>query len=210
MPTNLNALIRYKQIDRCLNNPYTECSIMKLRELCSEAIEEYRGVNRLISERTIREDIKIMRSDILGFNAPIIFEDGVYKYSIPHFTLFNRSILNTRLLLEVFYILKKEQEVLNNDKIDDVLDKISKVLGKPIESSDRIKYSSIRPEHYRNMTADFIKNSFNIEELDDDIYSEDSRNFMGNNGNYTTNNNGCYSIYDEYVIDWGDIISLLK
>ena len=109
MPANLNALIRYNQIDKCLKNPFTDCTIYKLREVCSEALNEYRGINRLISERTIREDIRVMRSDILGFNAPIVFEDGRYIYGIPHFNLFNRSIPNREILKEIFFFLKNKK-----------------------------------------------------------------------------------------------------
>lgn len=79
MPTNLNALIRYKQIDKCLHNRYVPCTIARLQEACSEALGEHRGIYRQISERTIRDDLRVMKSDMLGFNAPIVFKGGYYS-----------------------------------------------------------------------------------------------------------------------------------
>ena len=62
MPTNLNALIRYKTIDRCLQNKQRNHDIKMLIEACSKALAEFRGIYKSIGERTIRDDIRIMRS----------------------------------------------------------------------------------------------------------------------------------------------------
>lgn len=40
-----------------------------------------------MSERTIRYDIRIMRSDILGFNATIMQKDVLYFYSDQHYSI---------------------------------------------------------------------------------------------------------------------------
>lgn len=69
MPTNLNALIRYKQIDKELSNPYLKTTIHSLQIACSNQLAEHRGVYKLVAERTIRDDIRVMRSSALGFNA---------------------------------------------------------------------------------------------------------------------------------------------
>lgn len=52
MPTNLNALLRYKIIDECLTNLQLNCTIDVLIEKCSEKLSEVQGVNS-VSERTI-------------------------------------------------------------------------------------------------------------------------------------------------------------
>ena len=78
MPVNRNALIRYKTIDKCLQNRYREWTLEDLIEACSEALYEYEGITKGISKRTIQLDIQIMRSDKLGYNAPIIVYDNKY------------------------------------------------------------------------------------------------------------------------------------
>ena len=92
MPSNLNALVRYKQIDKCLRNKFVNCTIERMQKMCSEQLGEYRGVYKLVSERTISDDIKTMSGDSLGFNAPIVMKDGVYNYNHDSFSIFNSSI----------------------------------------------------------------------------------------------------------------------
>jgi hypothetical protein len=129
MPSNLNALIRYKQIDKCLRNKYVNCTIEKMQKMCSEQLSEHRGVYKLVSERTIRDDIKTMRGDSLGFNAKIVVKDGVYNYEDESFSIFNSSIDDMDLLKKVMMILLEEKENISNPNLDSVLDKLSKKTG---------------------------------------------------------------------------------
>ena len=110
MPTNLNALIRYKQIDACLRNPYVKCTIERLQEVCSEAMGEFRGIYKLVSERTIRDDIRVMRSNILGFNAPIEFEDGNYIYYKEDYSIFKTPVTEVQLLKDILKILLERND----------------------------------------------------------------------------------------------------
>lgn len=71
MPANKNALIRYKTIDRCLRNRYRRWTIDDLVDACSDALYDMEGITKGISKRTVQGDIQIMRSDKLGYNAPI-------------------------------------------------------------------------------------------------------------------------------------------
>ena len=83
MPANKNALIRYKTIDRCLRNRYRRWTLDDLVEACSDALYEMEGILRGVSVRTVQADIQIMRSDKLGYNAPIeVYRYGVDDYSI--------------------------------------------------------------------------------------------------------------------------------
>ena len=133
MPTNLNALIRYKKIDECLKNPYIRCTIKKLQETCTDAIGDSRGIYKLISERTIRDDIRVMRSNILEFNAPIEVANGVYYYKDREFSIFNTQIAEEELLRDIFKLLLKERKSINNEKIGPLLTKISTIIGEPFE-----------------------------------------------------------------------------
>lgn len=73
MPVNKNALLRYKIIDRCLRNRYRRWTIEDLVDEISEALYDMEGIRKGISLRTVQNDIQIMRSDKLGYNAPIVY-----------------------------------------------------------------------------------------------------------------------------------------
>ena len=98
MPTNRNALIRYKTIDKCLQNRFRKWTLNDLIETVSDTLYEYEGIDTGISKRTIQNDIQIMRSDKLGYNAPIIVNDKKYysygdqKYSITNIPLTNQDL----------------------------------------------------------------------------------------------------------------------
>lgn len=128
MPTNLNALIRYKTIDKCLGNRSVKCSIRRLREECSEALGEKRGVYKTVSERTIRDDIRVMRSDILGFNAPIAFEDGCYFYTERDYSIFETYLKGRELLHSVYQTLLEQRESVEKSVINEVLFRLSQEL----------------------------------------------------------------------------------
>lgn len=90
MPANRNALVRFKTIDHCLQNHYRKWTLDDLIEACSDALYEYEGITKGVSKRSIQADIQMMRSDKLGYNAPIIVVDKKYyayedrKYSITN------------------------------------------------------------------------------------------------------------------------------
>jgi len=127
MPTNLNALIRYKTIDQCLQNQQRKHDIKMLMEACSEALAEYRGVYKGVGERTIRDDIRVMRSGILGFYAPIVFNDGHYYYADPNYSIFGASIREKKLLQKILKILLDEWSKIKHPDILGVLKKLSQI-----------------------------------------------------------------------------------
>ena len=124
MPTNLNALIRYKTIDTLLQGGRVFYSIEKLQLACSEALAEHRGVYKMVSERTIRDDIRVMRSDILGYNAPIVVKEGRYTYSNPNFSIQNTSVASNQLLLELGALIRDEFGRIDQKRAKLLLDKI--------------------------------------------------------------------------------------
>lgn len=110
VPVNRNALLRYKTIDRCLCNRYRRWTLDELIEACSDALYEYEGIRKGISRRTIQLDLQTMRSDRLGYNAPIIVVDNKYytyedpDYSILHSPLTERDMTE---LTEAVGVLKQ-------------------------------------------------------------------------------------------------------
>ncbi|MCW3788173.1 helix-turn-helix transcriptional regulator [Plebeiibacterium sediminum] len=88
MPVNRNALIRYTTIDKCLRNKYRKWTLDDLIEACSNALYEFEGIDKGVSKRTIQMDIQNMRSEKLGYNAPIIVTDKkYYAYEDPEYSI---------------------------------------------------------------------------------------------------------------------------
>lgn len=89
MPKNRNALMRMHTIDACLRRRNRLWTIDDLVEACEDALYEYDGISE-ISTRTIRRDLQLMRSEKLGYNAPIIVKDKkYYTYEDPDFSITN-------------------------------------------------------------------------------------------------------------------------
>jgi len=87
MPLNRNALMRMRTIDACLRRRQRLWTIEDLQEACENALYEYEGISE-ISTRTIRRDLQLMRSDKLGYNAPIIVVDKkYYTYEDPDYSI---------------------------------------------------------------------------------------------------------------------------
>ena len=110
MAQNKNALIRYRTIDKCLQNKYKQWTLENLIEACSDALYEYEGRDVNVSKRTVQLDIQIMRSDKLGYNAPIVvYEKKYYKYDVDNFSItdipLNESDMN--VLSETVEMLKQ-------------------------------------------------------------------------------------------------------
>ena len=78
MALNKNALIRYKTIDKCLQNRFRDWTLNDLIDACSNALYEYEGRDVNVSKRSIQLDIQLMRSDKLGYNAPIVVYSKKY------------------------------------------------------------------------------------------------------------------------------------
>jgi len=112
MALNKNALIRYKTIDKCLQNPYRKWTLDDLIDECSEALYEYENKEVNVSKRSIQLDIQMMRSDKLGYNAPIVVYDRKhYKYEDE-----NYSITNIPLTEHDMSILSETVEMLKQFK----------------------------------------------------------------------------------------------
>ena len=88
MPANKNALIRYKTIDNCLRNPFRKWTLDDLVDACSDALYDMEGISKGVSVRTVQSDIQMMRSDKLGYNAPIeVYEHKYYRYADKDYSI---------------------------------------------------------------------------------------------------------------------------
>lgn len=127
MPANLNALVRYKTINSCLYGGRRKWAIDELIDACSEALGESRGRYERISERTIRDDIRVMRSDILGFNAPIRQERGLYFYDDPGYSIMSVGITDMKLIDRIIKMLIDIRSEVKHPELEIVLERLLKI-----------------------------------------------------------------------------------
>lgn len=110
MPVSKNALIRYKTIDNCLRNHYRRWTLEDLINACSDALSEYEGRDENVSRRTVQADIQMMRSDKLGYNAPIVVkENKYYTYADPDYSITNVPLTeqDTAMMADAVGVLKQ-------------------------------------------------------------------------------------------------------
>lgn len=90
MATNKHAAVRYNALDKCFSNHNRKCTFDDLLEVCNDAIYMEYGDYTGISVRTLRDDIRFMKSEE-GFSAPIVTrKDGgkpYYIYEDREFTI---------------------------------------------------------------------------------------------------------------------------
>ncbi len=127
MSQNKNALIRYKTIDKCLQNKYRQWTLEDLIECCSEALFEYEGRDNPISKRTIQMDIQLMRSEKLGYNAPIVvYDKKFYKYEDEDFSITDIPLTETdmNVLTETVSMLKQFKDFSLFNDVSDILQRL--------------------------------------------------------------------------------------
>lgn len=110
MPVNRNALIRYRTIDNCLRNRQKRWTLEDLIDACAEALYEYEGIDKGVSRRSVQMDIQFMRSDKLGYNAPIVVQEKkYYTYGDANYSITNIPLTDQDLgkLTEVVEILRQ-------------------------------------------------------------------------------------------------------
>ncbi len=163
MPLNRNLLIRLTTIDRCLRNHFKKWTLDDLIEACSDALYEYEGRDENISRRTIQRDIQLMRSEKLGYNAPIVVIDKKYytyedqTYSITDIPLSESDIQTLSQAMDIlshFRVFSQFAPV--SDIINRLEDHISveashRVPAIYLEKNDELKGLNYVSEIYRNI-----------------------------------------------------------
>ena len=127
MPVNRNALIRYKTIDACLRRRNRKWTLEDLEEACSDALYEYEGIRKGVSRRSIQLDLQMMRSEKLGYNAPIVVVDKkYYTYEDPDYSIANIPLTQQDLgtLNEVVTILRQFKGFTHFREVDDMVNRL--------------------------------------------------------------------------------------
>ncbi|TNE79199.1 MAG: WYL domain-containing protein [Bacteroidetes bacterium] len=141
MPANRNALLRYMTIDNCLKNRFRKWTLEDLIDAVSEALYEYEGIDKGVSKRTVQMDIQMMRSEKLGYHAPIIItEKKYYTYEDPDYSITNIPLTDQDLykLNEAVNLLKQFKGFSHFEDLGAMVQKledkvqVSKTKGRPI------------------------------------------------------------------------------
>ncbi len=141
MATNKNALIRYKTIDKCLQNRARKWTLADLIEACSDALYEYEGKDSLVSKRTIQLDIQVMRSDKLGYNAPIIaYNRKYYTYEDEDYSITNVPLnqLDIDVLTESMELLSQFKDFSLFSELNGVIQKLEDKIYRESEDKEPI------------------------------------------------------------------------
>ena len=148
MPANKNALIRYKTIDNCLRNKYRRWTIEDLVDACSDALYDCEGISKGVSLRTVQGDIQMMRSDKLGYNAPIeVYDNKYYRYADPDFSITNMPMSQNdfQVMQEAVDMLRQLSDFEQFNEFADVVGRLEDKLAvsqkkrKPIVHFDSVK-----------------------------------------------------------------------
>lgn len=147
MPANKNALIRYKTIDNCLRNHYRKWTLDDLVDACCDALYEMEGITKGVSVRTVQADIQMMRSDKLGYNAPIeVYDHKYYRYADRDYSIYNMPLSATdyEALQEAVDMLRQLEEFDQFSEMADVVSRLQDKLAitrngrKPIVHFDNV------------------------------------------------------------------------
>lgn len=143
MPLNRATLIRISTIDKCLQNHYRRWTINDLIDACTDALAEFEGRDNPVSRRTLQNDLALMRSDRLGYNAPIVVRQNKYyeyedpDYSITHLPLNDDGLDALNSALDILRQLQGFPQLASSiDTISKLNEQISRHTGASAPAMD--------------------------------------------------------------------------
>ena len=108
-----------------MRNRYRRWTIDDLVDACSDALYDMEGITKGVCTRTVQMDIQIMRSDKLGYNAPIeVYDKIYYRYADPDY-----SITEMPLSMDDCKLIKEAIALLGNRENSDE-ERMRRVLAK--------------------------------------------------------------------------------
>ncbi len=132
MPANKNALIRYKTIDNCLRNRYRRWTLEDLVDACSDALYDMEGITKGVSVRTVQGDIQMMRSDKLGYNAPIeVYDHKYYRYADSDYSIMDMPMSQNdyEVMQEAVDMLRQLEDFGQFSEMADVVSRLQDKLA---------------------------------------------------------------------------------
>ncbi len=159
------ALIRYKTIDDCLRNRFRKWSLDDIIEKVAEVLYDLEGIVSGVSRRTIQADIQLMRSDKLGYNAPIIVTDKkYYSYADRDYSITKAPIndADVEKMKEVVDVLKQFSGFSYFEEMSEMVAKLENNLYKSVnQDRNYIQFESnkqLKGIHHVNPLYQAIRN----------------------------------------------------
>lgn len=164
MPLNRATLIRISTIDKCLQNHYRRWTIGDLIDACTDALAEFEGHVNPVSRRTFQNDLALMRSDRLGYNAPIVVRENKYyeyedpDYSITHLPLNDEGLDALNSALDILRQLQGFPQLASSiETISKLNEQISRHTGSSIPAMDMEHVSGYRGAQFIGAIYDAVK-----------------------------------------------------
>lgn len=144
MPTNSNASLRYRILDRCFSNTHHQYTIDELLDIVNEKLGDKEG--RSINMRQLRKDIQDMRDRVM-YDAPItayplVGRKCYYRYSDPNFSVFNNELSSEEIenLQTTIKMLGKYRGIPANAWIEEVVSSLEYRFGIKANSENLISF----------------------------------------------------------------------
>lgn len=170
MPTNRNAQLRYKILDRCFSNPHRKFNLEELLEVVNESLVDINGKG--ISVRQLRDDIKYMR-DRVTFDAPIqaIPYDGkkcYYCYSDPDFSIYKNelSVEDLTKLHSTIEMLGRYRGIPTNAWLEEVISNLEYRFGMKSNSENLVSFEQNERLVGLEFLSDIIDSTVNHQTLE--------------------------------------------
>ena len=164
MPLNRATLIRISTIDKCLQNHYRRWTINDLIDACTDALAEYEGRSNPVSRRTFQNDLALMRSDRLGYSAPIVVRDNKYyeyedpDYSITHLPLNDEGLDALNSALDILRQLQGFPQLASSiDLISKLNEQISRQTGTSVPAMDMEHVEGYRGAQFIGVIYDAVR-----------------------------------------------------
>lgn len=164
MPINRATLIRISTIDRCLQNHYRRWTINDLIDACTDALAEFEGRSNPVSRRTFQNDLALMRSDRLGYNAPIVVRENKYyeyedpDFSITHLPLNDEGLHALNSALDILRQLQGFPQLASSiETISKLNEQISRQSGKTVPAMDMERVPGYRGAQFIGAIYDAVR-----------------------------------------------------
>lgn len=172
MPTNSNASLRYRILDRCFSSTHHKYTIDDLLDIVNEKLGDKEG--RSISIRQLRKDIQDMRDRVM-YDAPITAypleaRKCYYRYSDPDFSIFNNELSSEEIenLQTTIKMLGKYRGIPANAWIEEVVSSLEYRFGIKANSENLISFEQNEQLKGLEFLSDIIDATVNHQPLDID------------------------------------------
>ena len=115
-----------------MRNKYRRWTLDDLVEACSDALYEMEGITRGVSARTVQADIQMMRSDKLGYNAPIeVYDNKFYRYEDSDYSITESPLADDtyELVIKAINMIRHKAPDTSPEALGDILEQVGRRLN---------------------------------------------------------------------------------